>query len=200
MWVRVISLAWLALSGWYLFVAPSLELKRPPDPKTLQELTSKQVELAKLDLQDKIYPEIQKRLETREEWLIRKLTLAGGLLVAFLVYIWKPFGGERLEGITPRERRTRLEEDLPNFLTSRPICAALGLACVVSLFMDIHIRRSLLVILQLGTWAAEYGVPALGGDAENFPGWEQFIRGRKSGNEGMHFSLIDAIQTGDLNV
>lgn len=199
---RVVSVVLVMLAGWYLFIAPSLKLNEEHQHKQLpkEKLTKEQVDLALLDLDKKVYPEIQLRIQAREEWLVRKLTLAGGLLAALLLYIWKPFGGERVEGGTPEAKRRQLEVELAAFLTSRPICAVLGLACVVSLFMDIHVRRSLLVIHQLGTWAAEYAAPAISRHQEGFPGWEPFIRGRAPGHEGMHFSLIDAIQTGDLGV
>ena len=54
----------------------------------------------------------------------------------------------------------------------------LVVACIVSLFMDIYIRRSVNLIHQLGAWAAStrIKVPVVGAEIESFYGWEQFIR------------------------
>jgi hypothetical protein len=158
------------------------------------------------------------------DWFINKMLFAGGLLGAFLLQLWWPFWSQN---ISLQEREQQSAAIFTDLLRSAPVCAVLGLACVVSLFMDIHIRRSLLVVHQLGGWAAHYGTVALGGCLEQFPAWEQFIRmppagakseqkfppcrrpsspGMQTSNSdhkfrpGMHESLIDAVQTGNLSL
>jgi hypothetical protein len=201
--LRIASLLVITGSLWYLLIAPSLELKELVRDKFKDKWAqlSKEdkeyaQEVAKFDLEKKVYPEIQDRLTKINDWFINKMLFAGGLLGAFLLQLWWPFWSQNIS-LEERERQTAtIFFDL---LSAAPVCAVLGLACVVSLFMDIHIRRSLLLVHQLGVWAAEYGAVALGGSHERFPAWEQFIR-MSADVPGLHKSLIDAVQTGNLSL
>lgn len=230
---KVACLLTLTVCLWYLLIAPSLQLDdgvREKFHKQWNSLNKEQQrdarELAKFDLEKKVYPEIQERLTKLNDWFINKIIFAGGLLGAFLLQLWWPFWSK---DISLQEREQQARTIFTHLLRSAPVCAVLGLACVVSLFMDIHIRRSLIVIHQLGVWAAEYGTVALGGCYEQFPAWEQFLRtshctqqfrpdrqgahaaqrsdpeaqashSEKKPKPGMHDSLIDAVQTGNLSL
>jgi hypothetical protein len=201
--LRIVSLLAITASLWYFLIAPSLKLKDSVEEgfkRNWADMNEEQKgyarEVAKLDLETKVYPEIQDRLSKINDWFINKMLFAGGLLGAFLLQLWWPFWSQNTS-VQDRERQSAVI--FFDLLSSAPVCAVLGLACVVSLFMDIHIRRSLLVVHQLGTWAGKYAIVALGGSLQRFPGWEQFLRmGQDS--PGMHESLIDAIQTGNLSL
>jgi hypothetical protein len=239
---KVASLLAIIACLWYLLIAPSLKLDDDVREKfhsqwnNLDKEQKKNAQaLASFDLEKKVYPEIQDRLTKINDWFINKMIFAGGLLGAFLFQLWWPFWSQN---ISLQERERQVVAIFVNLLRSAPVCAVLGLACVVSLFMDIHIRRSLLLVHQLGVWAAEYGTVAFGGCHEQFPAWEQFIRmpaagstqqpspctqqsspdmqkasaaqppdpGAQASNSaqkpksGMHGSLIDAVQTGNLSL
>jgi flagellar basal body-associated protein FliL len=195
-----------AILFWYIMVSPSLALKDDPQDqirKYLIQLESSEKEqkdqakeLAKFDLEEKVYPEIQDRLTKVNDWLITKVVFAGALLGAFLLQLWWPFWSQN---ITKKRGKNHLNDFYEGLLRSPQACAVLGIACTVSLFMDLHIRRSLIIIQQLGTWAGEYAIPVLGGKITEFPGWEQFIR-MPGDTPGMHLSLIDALQTGALGI
>jgi hypothetical protein len=185
-------------------IIPSLALKNGPRNELQERLRQpdKAVqELAKIDLEKKVYPEILDRLTNVNEWLIRKIVFAGALLGAFLLQVWWPFWSK---GEVPIERRKEQVADIfYDLLKSPQVCAVLGVACIVSLFMDMHISRSLLVVQQLGVWAAEYadrvlGGEIIGGEIKGFPGWEQFIR--MPNPTGMHQSKVDAFQSGNLGI
>jgi hypothetical protein len=207
---RIASLLAITASLWYLLLAPSLKLKESVRiafnerwAKWSQEDRKSAQEVAKFDLEQKVYPEIQDRLTKINDWFINKMLFAGGLLGAFLLQLWWPFWSQNT---APQERSEQTAAIFLALLKSAPVCAVLGLACVVSLFMDIHIRRSLLLVHQLGVWAAEYGTVAFPDNLTQFSAWERFIRmpaaslGTQVATPGMHESLIDAVQTGNLSL
>jgi hypothetical protein len=182
---------------WYLLLIPALDLKgHVKPPKKAKAVSEEQIQLAKFDLEKKIYPEIQTRISETNEWLFRKFTLAGGLVTGFLLHVWLGLRGEKLEGRTHHET---VENVLVKFLRSPATSAVLGLACIISLFIDLHVRTSIQAIQQLGLWAAKYGDVAVGGGPNRFLGWEQFIRMAQP-NAGMHQSFINALQAGNLAV
>jgi hypothetical protein len=192
--IRVLSLCGTVLLLWYLLVVPALDLKVKPPPAAA--VSAEQRKLAEFDLEKKVYPEIQARILETNEWLFRKFTLAGGLLTGFLLQVWL-----RLRSKKPGEHThdETVENVLFEFLRSPATSAVLGLACMVSLFIDLHMRSSILSIQQLGLWAAKYADVAVGGDPKGFPLWEQFIR-MEQPNAGMHQSLINALQAENLAV
>jgi hypothetical protein len=194
--LRVLSLAVFLVLLWYIMIAPSLKLKDHLKDQLQSQYTNHAKDLAKFDLEKKVYPEIQGRSTKIDDWLITKIGLAGALLGAFLLHLWSPFWTRNI----PIEQQEKYIANLYKELLQNPsTCAVLGIACTVSLFMDLHIRRSLIIIQQLGIWAGEYADPILGREVNGFLGWEQFIR-MPSPDSGMHRSLVDAIQTGDLAI
>jgi hypothetical protein len=201
----------------WIFFAPSIQLKKEWQEKhKLIDffITPEQQRLAELDLKEKVYKEIQARFGETNDWLFRKFTLAGGLLAAFLFRLWWPFLSPTATEWTFERRQNQAITLLSDFLQSSPSCAILGLACIVSLFVDIQIRRSSIVINELGVWVADYGATTLVGSVDphrrssHFYSWEEFIRdkppdekssGEKSpGGQGMHQSFATAIQIGNL--
>ena len=197
------GLALVAILVAYLNLSPSLKPSSLPIKIDKAKITKNERELAKIDLKDKVYVEIQSRLAETNEWRYRKFLLAGGLLSVFLVQMLLPLVKGTSTSDKWEERKDAAKEVLRDLLTLPATCAALGLACVVAIFIDVHCRRSELVIQQLGSWAAFYGAPVVGGGniekpffASEFMSWEQFIR---SGG-GMHESWVDAFQIGNLNL
>src|SRR4051812_8028671 len=81
--IRVLSLAVLLILFWYIMVAPSLEVKQDTIKEfrtrwsSLDSLNKEQAkELARFDLEKKVYPEIQDRLTKVNDWLITKVVFA----------------------------------------------------------------------------------------------------------------------------
>lgn|GEM_PF-5884644 len=173
-----------------------VEEKREEAIKSAKSAMKKATELAKFDLQYKVYPEIKDRSNAIDDWVIQKMLIVGGLLGAFLLQLAVPLLTEK----SSEDRRKQIDNNYSSLLDSAPVCVVLGLATLVCLFMDIHIRKSLLVIHQLGAWAGEYGALVLGGSEVGFPGWEQFLRLSGHGATGMHNSFIDVIQTTNLSL
>jgi hypothetical protein len=72
----------------------------------------------------------------------------------------------------------------------------LALSVLVALTIDIHIRRNVLVIDQLGTWLSNYFEPVMIGresnpkELEGVHGWEGFLRLNAPGFMGMHESSL----------
>src|SRR3990172_3753607 len=102
---RALSLAVLVVLFWYIMVMPSLQLKDVVQDKLqerLRQLNEAELELAKFDLEKKVYPEMQDRLTKVSDWLITKIVFAGALLGAFLLQLWWPFWSQ---GVRIKQRR-----------------------------------------------------------------------------------------------
>lgn len=155
---RVLSLAVLLGLFSYIMVSPSLRLKTDPEAQlqlyldNLEKLDSKEKKrvqaLAQFDLEHKVYPEIQDRMTKVNDWLITKITFAGALLGAFLFQLWWPFWSKNRDPNSGRdggagtaaqeERENQVAAIFNNLLRARQISGVLGIACIVTLFMDLH--------------------------------------------------------------
>ena len=130
---------------------------------------TERTELVTLELQ-KANGEIAIRVQQEDTWFHYKFLLVGSMLAAFsgVFTFGKQAGQLRLAEVA----------------TSPTTCTLLGLACIIALSIDIHLRNNIIVILQLALWIAGYAEPALMPDsATGFVPWEQFLR---TEYEGMH--------------
>jgi hypothetical protein len=122
----------------------------------------------------KAVEEIKNRDSEEDSWFHNKFILVGGLLAATMGYIG--FGGSQTSQESPGERLTALSK-------SPSTAVILALATVLALGVDMHVRGNACEIDQLGIWIKNYVEPALlhpvsgkSQEAEDFKGWEEFLR------------------------
>jgi hypothetical protein len=152
-----------------------------------QPLPSQLVDLIKAEHQ-KAIGEIRMNQQEEDEWYHKKFLLVGGLFSAFLIVV----------GVGAKASVSgQGEEQLERLATSRVTVSALALATVVALAIDMHVRRNIVVVQQLGLWIrhcveailsppiASNPVATAGG----FLGWESFLRIQQP-DAGMHSDAL----------
>ena len=131
--------------------------------------------------QTQVREEILERIRFENQWYQYKFLVLGGLFVG-------SFG-------LAAKVKSRFDS-FEHFLKSREFMLILGVAVMVALMIDIHVRLNILVMNQLGTWLAKYYEPAMFGplakpnDPAAFQGWEGFLRIEAPGITGMHQSSL----------
>lgn len=123
----------------------------------------------------KAVDEIKARDEEEDTWFHNKFILVGGLLAATLGYI----------GFGPKSEQSA-EEKLSSLSTSPSTALLLGLASILALGIDMHVRGNACEVSQLGLWIRYYVEPVLlhrdsdGNVSASLPkaflGWEEFLR------------------------
>jgi hypothetical protein len=156
----------------------------------------------------KAVEEIKQRSMIDDQWWNNKFILIGGLFAAFIAYSSR-FTRKISDGA---ERNNEVKVKISNvwsdfitdighmFKTILP-SSVLGMACIVSLAIDLHIRSNGMITRQLGLWIQNYVecVIVERGYYVGYLGWETFLRINNSTNntQGLHmdylFNIIDAI-------
>jgi hypothetical protein len=179
----IILLAAIAIILWLppsRLCAPLGQLKQA-DLSIRQDKIAVQALLAQ---QSQVREEILERIRFENQWFQYKFLILGGLLA----------GSLGVAGFS--DKINKRFNTLDEFLRSREFMLILALSVLVALMIDIHVRRNVLVISQLGTWLADYFEPVMVGrslDANTpagFHGWEGFLRLNAPGIRGMHESSL----------
>lgn len=209
--LRVVILLVLFIILSFIFWLPPIDLKsdfKPYEnvsgPLPLPEKHAKLLEIE----HGKAIMEIQKRKDEINLWFRYKFILIGSLLAG--VFLHLNLGSTRSKDEAPRDRlRLIMKSPVTAFL--------LAVSIVISLSIDMHIRKNHIVVYQLGLWINYYVEPAfllswednddkLNNKAKaktnniyNFyidrsdqykkmKGWEQYIRIRKKDKSGEDLS------------
>lgn len=118
----------------------------------------------------KAVDEIKMRIEHRDQWFHYKFLLIGALIAGFFTLF------------KSKKQDANQDNHLERLLKYNATCFALALGCVVAVAIDIHIRKNMIVVQQLGLWIHYYVEPVFSasGYFEHFPEdfyfWEQFLR------------------------
>ena len=115
--------------------------------------------------------------EQIDTWYHYKFILIGGLVAIFMGQTGVLAGWRNKEPMIS-------EDDIGSLFKSSRAALVLGLACVIALAVDMHIRNNFFGMQQLGYWLATRVEPK-GGDVSVF--WETFLRGE--GKQTMQNSL-----------
>ncbi len=148
----------------------------------LQPLASQLFDLIKAEHQ-KAVDEIRLRQQEEDDWFHKKFLLVGGLFSAFLIVV----------GVGAKPSASHGEKQLERLAISRVTASALALALVVALAIDMHVRRNIVVVQQLGLWIRHCVeavlsppiVPNAVAPTGGFLGWESFLRTQLP-DAGMH--------------
>ena len=148
---------------------------------------------------EKAVAEIYQRTKIDDSWFHNKFLLVGGLFAAFFAY-FNPFSPMVRENTEPKSELSNRWKELTRqrgdiFKTNIP-SSVLGMAFIVSLAIDIHIRHNQMITQQLGLWIKNF-VECLLSPGITFIGWERFLRIDVNGITGMHrdlfFSMLNAV-------
>ena len=182
-WVKVGCLTGCLLAmgvAFYCLFTPS-DLGVKPNPVLVNAYSSlmkkdSSFQTLAFDELKKVTEEIKQRQGNIDTWFHYKFVFLGGI---FLVVTG---GLGSLMGFAHRRRTIVEEHELQGFLSSQLAHCVLGLACVIAVTVDMHIRHEIDAIMTLGNWLAYYAEPALSGMSfqeesdGRFLFWENFLR------------------------
>lgn len=152
----------------------------------------------------KAVEEIKQRTVIDDTWYNNKFILVGALFAAFFTYsnlfmtkMIKRSDHASDHGAAGDETRTNPTSDIGRMFKTILPSSVLGMSCIVSLAIDLHIRSNGMITRQLGLWIQNY-LECFISDTSRFMGWETFLRVDSHGNniQGLHrdylFNIIDS--------